>query len=273
MKFLLFRYNLAPVEVGLFSEEVYPERKASVLKLLSEPHNITVHEVEYAFRFKIQLAENIIVCEFGKRREIERTRLTTDGFVKESIEEWPISTVIFNISSSTQILAVQETSGDANRRVGLIEDMFNIFLVKLGWRMSIRPILDSSDFWREVEANNSNIESIEFKYDVPNWLNARGDLPKLLKSARDHFSAQQVGLKIENNDGNLTVPEKNEFIEESVKQVSAGAGKWKLKVRGTSSKIQSGEFTKTVIIDEIEYEGQSEEDRAKIIEQIGSMLK
>lgn len=204
-------------------------------------------------------AGTYILGTLAKAAHVNVQKSPEEGFITESIESWPHVPIIINTSS--------DPSTGQSIVVGFNRSIFKNPLYQLriltkelskgvearGYELAVNTISDKDDFWKNIKQNQGFIKSLTFSFAAPNLFGTEDSLNDELRDARDSFGMTNTEVKIENSSSELSIPEGNQFVDQSLRYVADGGGSYKIKLKNKRV-IQSKELTKSSVIEDIELE-------------------
>ncbi len=270
MKFQLFRYYLTPIQISLFSSGDAASKKKAMQKILSEKVDFNSLACEYSYRPKKEYGIDFIWSYIGKKALIEHELKENDDFVKRKEEEWPHRTVVINTNEKIQVVGFEIFKNNLFSSPLYVLKCFanklNENLQEFGWQVVFEPIIDTQAFWNVIETNSGSIKSLKFTYYVPNLFGTNDALTQELDDAKKNYSAQKVETELVNDHGNLIVP-KSAFVEQSIKHIQEGGGKYVVTLKDNRAKFSSESESKIVNIKEARIQLDDQEAMLAILEQ------
>lgn len=171
---------------------------------------------------------NIYHCQLARKRQYDKFEMTPKGVVGTKDQDYPYVNIFieiksqkFLIQSNTKIFENYNTCKDVIQNI-----MNNNFKYK-DINIIIEPIIKEEEFWEIVE--NEEITSLHFMLCTPNMFDAEDDANNLLRDIEKNTNANHVNMHFSNDKGRLQLNKKG--IDSFIKYISAGAGKWKVKVK------------------------------------------
>lgn len=262
MKLVYYRIFVAKTSQLSFFDDVKttkPELIEKAFSSITEPIHFSFSERKYAYVIQ-KIAPPYIYATLAKQSDIKIQRSPEEGFETDSVESWPNVPIIINFDgneSTGQSIAVE-----LNKQVfehphvqirSLISVLNSKILKNLGYEMALNPITAQSDFWQAINDNEGDLKSVEFEFAAPNLFGTKDSLNDELRDARDSFHMTKASVKLENSEGELKVPESNNFINEGIKYIADGGGKYTLKLTHRRT-ITSEESIQSKEIEEVQLE-------------------
>lgn len=264
---LFVKKNLSR-DVKYFEEAIIFSSKVNE-KALATPS--TIRAQKYSLKISVPLENGVMAGVVSRQQTLS---VHDRDFVEHDIENYP--PVIWMWERTEQILLVEKKTTlfqTADSTAKAFEDLANNELLKeSGLRASITPCLEDDDFWNEYHSFQY-VERVEFSLSTPNLFGStQEELQKELKGIEDQTNASRVTTILENKDGNLKLQNAG-WIQNLVKWVKNGGGKWKMKGKRTlkskSTTIDSTKTAKIILFDgqisEVELSNYSAEEISTIM--------
>lgn len=220
-------------------------------------HYFESGQVSYGLKVK-RISDGFIFCKIGKKSRIKR-KLSPDEDFKEIYDEnWENVYLVFNCDTNkdsefVQTVAMQSKAAIFRSNYNVLEALrkyINSKLHETSLSIDFNTIdpRDSgrSRFWRIIEENKDKIKSITFEHAPPNMFKRNDQLDEDLREARELFNANKIVTKLENTETALTIPEENNFIEQSLDVVDRGEGRYKVKANGRTFSSSEETLKKTL---------------------------
>ena len=269
MKFKYFRLSLIPVQNP---ELEFKEKRKDRLDILQEAfakdkkREFNSGVAKHVLVIKIN-QDNRVYGRIGKQASQVLHESPEKGFAEKIEEDWPYSHIFINLSDEKdtgrtieqgQIIALhvnQSAISNPLNCLRALSEAINKTIKSYGFYMSISPIIEEKDFfWAIVKKYHGQIEKIELTYIPPNILSLQTTLEEDLKEANKTFNTTRTKITLENQEGNLAVPENNMLLKESVAYMDAGGGSFTLKIKDVKKIIKSENSIKETSIEAINIE-------------------
>lgn len=254
MKFQIFRYYLTPTDQeSLYTDKSkYLSKPEAVRKILSNEIDFSFKNTEFAYRHEYTHENRYFFSKIGRQILKNHSLKIKEKFVEKKETEWPHRQVIIDTDKNIQLVAfefsLKNEFASPVHTLELFADEINKSLPEFGWHIDFEPVIDEVVFWDIVKEHKGDIRKLKFVYHVPNLFGVDSELEKELDEAKKIYTAQTVEASIINDEGNLMIP-KNNFIQDSVKHVSRGGGKYELTLKNRET-ITSQAGIKTTTINE-----------------------
>lgn len=231
-EYVVTRYSLIPnVQISIQQYLDNETKEEVLLKWLKsfETKNCQSNGGKFSF-YCTKISENRYVLKFAKKTEKKINQATSDDIILKLVDDYPYSVIL--IDTETQIMLIQKNTKvcqDVKLLKNTIAKCITSFLKKKGIAMYIELLTKKNDFWKYVNENNKNIQSVEFTLISPNFLKSAKTAKEFVKSLKDEYNNDSVTIRLVNEEGNLAISEKQNFISDAVKYSSSGCGKWKIR--------------------------------------------
>ena len=179
------------------------------------------------------MRRKIYHCQLARKRQYDKFELTSKGIIEKKDQDYPYVNIFieiesqkFLIQSKTKIFENYNTCKD------VLQNIMNSNLQIKDITITIEPIIKEEEFWKIVD--NEEITSLQFMLCTPNMFDADDAADKLLKDIENNTNAKHVNMHFYNNESGLQLNKKG--INSFIKYISAGAGKWKVKIKKEGKK-------------------------------------
>lgn len=286
MRLEYFRYLLSPLKQSrlAFVEEL--SREEVIRKIFSSEkiYTFPYGRNKGTFGFVTKLIHN--KKAFGRIGRQKKTKLhlsPAEGFQEKQEEDWPGSHIFINLDDekttgqtekSGQVIAIQSNRAVISNPTNCLRalaDKINQEVREYGYYLTINPILqEKKNFWSVVDKYDGHIKKVVLIYTPPNLFELKNKLEDDLKRANENFNTTKTEIVLENNSGDLRLPRENRLLKESAEYVDQGGGGYIIRMKDGKEIIKSeeGVETKTFEGKELNIEGASKEDLARIIHHI-----
>lgn len=204
-------------------------------------HDVPIYGQSMKQRFvykRIARVGDLILGRVAKRATIPVEHSAEENFAIERVETWPGVYIVINLSDDPRIgqsIAVECNSGvfmDPYKQLSGLTKMVNLLMLKdTSFEVRVNPITRLHDFWQIVGDTQGRIKSLTLEFAAPNLFGARDELSKDLRLAQEQFGITDAAFTIGNTEGNLKLPPKNPFLQQSVEYITAGGGTFKIRTR------------------------------------------
>lgn len=212
--------------------------------------NYQVVALEHDYAIRITLEDSgVFFGKLSKRRLTETHSLTPEDVVEQDIEDWPFVEFLCD-PYKNQVIVLRLKSdimADATNAKRVLADIFSKRLEKTGYGATVEPLSVKRAFWSVVEASDK-LYSVALSLHSPNLFGADSKANLALKEIQDIFNNDEFYVKIENKDGQLSLPEQN--LASYVEYAEQGGGSWRAKVEreGRIETVSSGQLTQEVYV-------------------------
>ena len=262
MKFQYYRISLTaerkeprlPLDGDVAREEL-------IARMFSEGkrYDFSMSKAQYVFIVS-QLEGKMVIAKIGRKTERHLHDSPVYNFAEKTAEDWPNSNVFINLSDEKdsgksaelgQVIAIQvnnDAISNPTRCLQFLAKTINENFFYENFYISIEPILeDNKGFWSEVEKHRGDIKTIVLSYVPPNILNIKNSLSEDLREHNEKFNTTRTKISLENERGNLQVPQKgtDTFLDQSVEAIERGAGNYAISLKERNIKIKSEKSVKT----------------------------
>lgn len=260
MKFEYFRFLLSPLKEPKLPFNGDKTRAALLNEFFSEGRKYSFKNRNVSFGMRIdRCAEGLVVARIGKKTKKQITLSHEADFETKELEDWPASMVFLNLNdekatnrmtSSGQVIAfeVNPVAIPTPRTcLNALADKLNEDLEFSGYHLTINPIpADRRQFWPIMRQYKGNIRKVVFSYTPPNLFDINSNLEDDLKKTNQSFNTTNVKIELENETGDLELPEDNQLLNETAGYLDLGGGTFKLHLAdGKKTIITSAEGVKT----------------------------
>ena len=171
-------------------------------------------------------------------------------------EDEPSCGVIIDYRPEHQVIAIEDSrrafeNTDSVRNI--LERSLNGVLKQSRLKVSIKRQGLPSEFWDYVNQYRGRITEVRFTYQYPNLGRASEEMKKLLADTGKVVNSTESEVVFKGK--SLEFDEKNEDIQSYTKDASKSGIPIKLKVKGVHKTLVTGNQTKQVDIEELDYEG------------------
>lgn len=264
MKLLYYRVFVArtsQLSLPLFSEGA-PSKSDLIFKAFSsfsqaKPLYFSSGDRQYAYAVH-KIAPPYIYANLAKLSQVKVQHSPEEGFKTESMDDWPHIPLIINTSDNPQ--QGQSIAIELNKAIfqhpqfqirRLITELNAVVLREYDHEMALHPITEQGDFWAAVKQHEGSIKAIQFEFSAPNLFGTRDKLNDELRDARDDLGMTKTTIKVENSEGDLRVPNTNNFMQQGVKYVADGGGDYKIQLTQRRT-LTSGDSVKSKEVEETE---------------------
>ena len=196
--------------------------------------------------------DNIMVMRLANRKPFVREK----AFHVMQDEDEPSCGVIIDYRPEHQVIAIEDSrrafeNTDSVRNI--LERSLNGVLKQSRLKVSIKRQGLPSEFWDYVNQYRGRITEVRFTYQYPNLGRASEEMKKLLADTGKVVNSTESEVVFKGK--SLEFDEKNEDIQSYTKDASKSGIPIKLKVKGVHKTLVTGNQTKQVDIEELDYEG------------------
>jgi hypothetical protein len=220
------------------------DKKSAFLEWLNSFNDDGIKEIDYTAKrhFSIsckEYASGNYFMKFAKRKGTIVNKKANNDFVPSEVDDYPNCKIFVNPNKNAMLIEYNHEIGNSVFEIKkIIQDVLCKDICNMGYSIAIELITRTIDFWNYINDNNGKLTSVEFTLIRPNFL-------KGYPTATDYvngfsgYNISSVTTRIENTDGNLSIPANNTFIDDAINYTAAGAGKWSISVKGKPKKKSS----------------------------------
>jgi len=269
--FQLFRYQLLPINryldenfpTNLFSDittvEELIKNKNKLFKNALETTDGSSNRFHETITKKLFSEDDFYIFRIAKNRSLSRE---TKEFKTEEIDSWPSLLVAIWNHPDKQLIAVQRRSSaiPAESAVKLILETLSNELELHQLRCIPESLFNKEEFWAILKAHKEDISFIEFELITDNMASISKKLTNGVKDFAKLTNATRTYYKIESDpQSSLHLNEENKVLNGMVDYASEGGGNAIIKFKNLKKKYQTSKSSKTIEIEELEYEGNPEQ--------------
>lgn len=260
MKYVVYTFQFTPLvdvkQMDLFEPTLQIRNEIMEHKL--EYFEKALTSVKYyhgkkVYESSIQVHhDNIMVMRLANRKPFVREK----AFHVMPDEDEPSCGVIIDYRPEHQVIAIEDSrrafeNTDSVRNI--LERSLNGVLKQTRLKVSIKRQGLPSEFWDYVNQYRGRITEVRFTYQYPNLGRASEEMKKLLADTGKVVNSTESEVVFKGK--SLEFDEKNEDIQSYTKDASKSGIPIKLKVKGVHKTLVTGNQTKQVDIEELDYEG------------------
>lgn len=260
MKYVVYTFQFTPLvdvkQMDLFGPTLQIRNEIMEHKL--EYFEKALTSVKYyhgkkVYESSIQVHhDNIMVMRLANRKPFVREK----AFHVMQDEDEPSCGVIIDYRPEHQVIAIEDSrrafeNTDSVRNI--LERSLNGVLKQSRLKVSIKRQGLPSEFWDYVNQYRGRITEVRFTYQYPNLGRASEEMKKLLADTGKVVNSTESEVVFKGK--SLEFDEKNEDIQSYTKDASKSGIPIKLKVKGVHKTLVTGNQTKQVDIEELDYEG------------------
>ena len=260
MKYVVYTFQFTPLvdvkQMDLFEPTLQIRNEIMEHKL--EYFEKALTSVKYyhgkkVYESSIQVHhDNIMVMRLANRKPFVREK----AFHVMQDEDEPSCGVIIDYGPEHQVIAIEDSrrafeNTDSVRNI--LERSLNGVLKQSRLKVSIKRQGLPSEFWDYVNQYRGRITEVRFTYQYPNLGRASEEMKKLLADTGKVVNSTESEVVFKGK--SLEFDEKNEDIQSYTKDASKSGIPIKLKVKGVHKTLVTGNQTKQVDIEELDYEG------------------
>ena len=228
---------------NIWLEELYEEKHIT----------INVGQDQYII-YCVKVDDTTYILNFAKNKEETIGVMTDTDIQSQSVSNYVNFYIPINIDRQIVFLqkALKFSVKFDTQKNELVRVLNKIFEPK-GLIISIGFITEKQEFWNFVKENKGSIKKLEIQLTARNFLGSIRSVTELLDECKKSFNNTNTKLSFSNNQGNLKIPEDDEFIKDAVTYSSSGCGSWKITTNDKSKSLSSSNSmaTETIGIDNI----------------------
>lgn len=260
MKYVVYTFQFTPLvdvkQMDLFEptlqirNEIMEHKLEYFEKALT---SVKYYQGKKVYESSIQVHhDNIMVMRLANRKPFVREK----AFHVMQDEDEPSCGVIIDYRPEHQVIAIEDSrrafeNTDSVRNI--LERSLNGVLKQSRLKVSIKRQGLPSEFWDYVNQYRGRITEVRFTYQYPNLGRASEEMKKLLADTGKVVNSTESEVVFKGK--SLEFDEKNEDIQSYTKDASKSGIPIKLKVKGVHKTLVTGNQTKQVDIEELDYEG------------------
>lgn len=260
MKYVVYTFQFTPLvdvkQMDLFEPTL--QIRNAIMEHKLEYFEKALTSVKYyhgkkVYESSIQVHhDNIMVMRLANRKPFVREK----AFHVMQDEDEPSCGVIIDYRPEHQVIAIEDSrrafeNTDSVRNI--LERSLNGVLKQSRLKVSIKRQGLPSEFWDYVNQYRGRITEVRFTYQYPNLGRASEEMKKLLADTGKVVNSTESEVVFKGK--SLEFDEKNEDIQSYTKDASKSGIPIKLKVKGVHKTLVTGNQTKQVDIEELDYEG------------------
>lgn len=255
--FLVLRYSLIEESQATIDSSPLPHIKGkSILAAISGDKEFSHNNVRYSF-VGFHLAEPAAGQEFprnriyiGKTAKLRKTHVgekIPGDIVEHNADDWIPVITIFDVIDQYIFVQKDWRFGDENQTCRAIESGLRYFiLAQYNHLVFVEPKTKKEYFWRIIR-DSKRVYKIQLDLISPNILETNRRARDALAALEDIFNQKEVKIILENESGDLSVPQ--EPLSDYVDYIAEGEGSWKITTEGThggKKTHRSSEQTETI---------------------------
>ncbi|BFR49346.1 hypothetical protein RVX_R24070 [Nitratidesulfovibrio sp. HK-II] len=270
-----YRYQIVPkageIQLSLFAKSSLAEVIANKNKYFNES---LMRVSDYNFPFdsvfdaKVNLGTGVILFRLGKKKNVKRFK--KEKFVREELDSWPPTHVIFDVKPERQLLFVERNAlafRETRTVVKYIMRNVNRMLGKNDLLAQALPMFKKDDFWESVEEYSGRVRYVEFSLVTPNMSSITKTLSGQLKALAKNTLSAKTGLKIEApQSGYLDLSPENEELGGLVDYSAEGGGEIAMKINGMRVPIRTSNYPITLAVDDVVLRANDVDELVKILD-------
>lgn len=260
MKYVVYTFQFTPLvdvkQMDLFEPtlQIRNEIMEHKLENFEKPlTSVKYYHGKKVYESSIQVHhDNIMVMRLANRKPFVREK----AFHVMQDEDEPSCGVIIDYRPEHQVIAIEDSrrafeNTDSVRNI--LERSLNGVLKQSRLKVSIKRQGLPSEFWDYVNQYRGRITEVRFTYQYPNLGRASEEMKKLLADTGKVVNSTESEVVFKGK--SLEFDEKNQDIQSYTKDASKSGIPIKLKVKGVHKTLVTGNQTKQVDIEELDYEG------------------
>ena len=266
MKFEYFRFLLTPVKDPQLPFIKETSREEILNEIFSKGKTYLFNSGRAKFGLTIDSLQNgLVMARIGKQTTKSLRASPDEGFAVKKVEDWPGSIIFINLNdekssgqlkSSGQVVAFSVNpaaiSNPKNCLYALAEKI-NGVIVHKGYYLTINPIpTERKKFWAVANEHKGQIKKVVLTYTPPNLFDIGTTLENDLREANNTFNTTSTQIVLENESGNLELPETNKLLQETAEWIDLGGGSYKFHLSKGKKTISSENGVKTETFDGLE---------------------
>ena len=209
-------------------------------QLYEDKHTtINIGQDQYII-YCVKVYDTTYILNFAKNKEETIGVMTDTDIQSQSVPNYV--NFYIPINTARQIILIQKALKFSvkfdTQKNDLVRALNEIFEPK-GLTISIDFITEKQEFWNFVKENKGSIKKLEIQLTARNFLGSIRSVTELLDECKKSFNNTSTKLSFSNDQGNLKIPEDDEFINDAVSYSSSGCGSWKITTNDKSRSLSS----------------------------------
>lgn len=196
--------------------------------------------------------DGVMVMRLANRKSVVREK----AFHVMKDEDEPSCGVIIDYRKEHQVIAIEDSkrafeSTDTVRNI--LEHSLNKVLEKSRLKITIKKQTEPSEFWDYVNQYRGKITEVHFTYQYPNLGRVNEKIKDLLGDASKTINSTESEVSFKGK--SLELDENNEDVKEFALDASKSGNPVKMKIKGINGFVKTGETTKNIEIEELDFDG------------------
>jgi len=270
MNFIVFRYFLNPFQGSLFGHLADQRAKTFLESILTNTEIATQRGRVYGIRVA-QQEPPTIYGKLARKVTDQIFRKDPTDFTDVEVESWP--NIHFVADTDRQILVLEHRTSFQGNYSYLARSLSEAATAKTighGFAVNFALVIENSAFWDSVRSAKS-LYSVKFKMRSPNLFGAANKANEALKEIQNIFNNTETEIKLNNEDGKLTIPE--DRAETYREYCDEGGGEWTVIKLNASGKKVIVKSSNSLVKFDLEISLDFDAHIANIIEKAKSLLK
>lgn len=240
--FLILRYSLIQEAQGSLASVALPDPKGrSILISILNDREFTSNGVRYSFvgfseaTPTAQLAfpkERFFVGKTAKLRQTHVGEKVPGNIIEHQADDWiPLITVMDLVEQYIFIQKDWRFGTEEQICKAVQSGLRDPVLAEYNHRIFVEPKTRKESFWSVIK-DHDKIYKISLSLISPNILETNKNAKEALKALKDLFGQDEVSITLENEAGDLQIPENP--ISDYVDYIAEGEGSWAVTTEGES---------------------------------------
>ncbi len=284
MKFEYFRFLLTPVKDPQLPFHGEVSREDIIKDIFAKGKTYRFKSGRAQFGMTVDFFQNSLVsARIGKQTTKKLRSSPDEGFAIKNAEDWPGSCLFINLSDERitgkthengQIIAFSLNKiaiQNPKNCLRALADKINEDLIHKGFYLTINPIpTERKKFWTAAKEHEGKICKVVLTYTAPNLFKIGSSLEDDLKEINKSFNTTSSQIVLENDGGNIELPENNKLLQETAKYIDLGGGSYKFHLSKGKKTISSEDGIKTETFDglELTLEGSAGDKIENVLKQV-----
>jgi hypothetical protein len=267
MKFEYFRFLLTPVKDPQLPFHDALSKEDIIKDIFAKGRTYHFNSKRARFGMTVDFFQNnLVYARIGKQTTKKLRSSPDEGFVTKDAEDWPGSYLFINLSDeiitgkthengqvvafSLNKIAIQ----NPKNCLRALAKKINEDLTHKGFYLTINPIpTERKKFWTAAKEYEGKICKVILTYTAPNLFKIGSSLEDDLKEINKNFNTTSSQIVLENDGGNIELPEDNKLLQETAKYIDLGGGSYKFHLnKGKKTVISSEDGIRTETFDGLE---------------------
>jgi hypothetical protein len=253
-QYLIYRYFVIPTsqQRSLYDEEMSKEERfKKVIISLFEKRKIVFQywNTRHILFYEKFESQRLFFLKYAK--EIIRKKKVEGEKSIDEVEDSELKTVNIFIDLSTQFVLIQKKTTEFNKTDQVknsVESFFSSKIKEYYYTVKVDEIPNKTEFWKFIE-ENSNIRSLCFKLNAPNFFFGNNDTKEALTIIKEEYNNDEITLSMKNHQNELIV---SDNVSEFINYISTVGGEYSVEANTNGRKVffRSKDSVRSILIPE-----------------------